>query len=46
MEYAGSALICECKIPSSKFKWDIFKNLLEIKSQSLNYYDAYDNLIF
>lgn len=41
MEYVDSALICECKVPSTKYNWDIFKNLLDIKSRSLNYYDAY-----
>ena len=41
MEYVDSALICECKVPSTKYKWDIFKNLLAIKSRSLDYYNAY-----
>ena len=41
MEYADSALICECKVPSTKYKWDIFKNLLDIKSRSLDYYNTY-----
>ena len=41
MEYADSALICECKVPSTKYKWKIFKNLLDIKSRSLDYYNAY-----
>lgn len=41
MEYVDSALICECKVPSTKYKWDIFKNLLDIKSLSLDYYNAY-----
>ena len=41
MEYVDSALICECKVPSAKYKWDIFKNLLDIKSRSLDYYNAY-----
>ena len=41
MEYEGSALICECKVPSTKYNWDIFKNLLDIKSRSLDYYNAY-----
>ena len=41
MEYVDSALICECKVPSTKYKWDIFKNLLDIKSRSLDYYNAY-----
>jgi hypothetical protein len=41
MEYANSALICECKVPSSKFKWEIFKNLLTIESKSLNYFQPY-----
>lgn len=36
-----SALICECKVPSTKYKWDIFKNLLDIKSWYLDYYNAY-----
>jgi len=41
MEYEDSALICECKVPSTKYKWDIFKNLLDIKLRSLDYYNAY-----
>ena len=41
MEYGGSGLICECKVPASRFNWDVFKNLLEIKSQSLDYFNAY-----
>lgn len=41
MEYSDSGLICECKVPASRFNWDIFKNLLEIKSQSLDYFNAY-----
>lgn len=41
MEYVESALICECKVPSAKYNWDIFKNLLDIKSRSLDYYNAY-----
>ena len=31
MLYNSSALACECKVPASKFNWDIFRNLLEIK---------------
>ena len=41
MEYVDSALICECKVPSTKYNWNIFKNLLDIKSRSLDYYNAY-----
>ena len=41
IEYVDSALICECKVPSTKYKWDIFKNLLDIKSRYLDYYNAY-----
>ena len=41
MEYMDSALICECKVPSTKYNWDIFKNLLDIKSRSLDYYNPY-----
>lgn len=41
MEYDDSALICECKVPSTKFNWKIFKNMLDIKARSSNYYYAY-----
>ena len=41
MEYAGSGLICECKVPISKFNGDIFENLLEIKTNSLSYFHPY-----
>ena len=41
MEYVDSALICECKVPSTKYNWNIFKNLLDIKSRSLDYYNTY-----
>lgn len=41
MEYGCSALCCECKVPASRFNWDIFKNLLDIKNQSQNYFNVY-----
>ena len=41
MESDSSALCCECKVPTSKFTWDIFKNLLDIKNQSQNYFSVY-----
>ena len=41
MEYDSSALCCECKVPTSKFDWNIFKNLLDIKMQSQNFFDVY-----
>lgn len=41
MECDNSALICECKIPSSKFSWNIFKNLLNIKNNSNGYFSIF-----
>lgn len=41
MESDSSALCCECKVPTSKFTWNIFKNLLDIKNQSQNYFSVY-----
>lgn len=41
MESDSFALCCECKVPTSKFTWDIFKNLLDIKDKSQNYFSVY-----
>ena len=41
MEYDSLGLCCECKVPTSKFTWDIFKNLLDIKMKSQNYFNVY-----
>lgn len=41
MESDSFALCCECKVPTSKFTWNIFKNLLDIKNQSQNYFSVY-----
>ena len=41
MEYGDEGLICECKVPSSRFNWNIFKNLLDIKIKSLDYFHPY-----
>lgn len=41
MECGLSGLCCECKVPTSKFTWQIFKNLLDIRSYSNNYFNVF-----
>ena len=41
MKCDDSGLVCECKVPSSKFSWEIFKNLLNIKFYSKNYFSLF-----
>ena len=41
MEFSDFGLVCECKVPSSKFNSDIFYNLLNIRYYSENYFHPY-----
>lgn len=40
-ECSNGGLICECKVPASKFNWDIFRNLLDIYEKSDYYFSPF-----